>query len=264
MMMKSTGISSSSRHLLLLLSLLSILILHDGRVLAEEDTNEEPSTLIQGGIRIDCTNGTCIFDANCEDINPTTVPGTLVVDEFGNNYTYIDITGEVTLQPPTFCQAECTGCRGIPGSDTFGDCQGSAGYVYCPETDECIRPWEDNCPFEGANFIGPVDIICASGSRCNDLSIECDIQIGSFTIGGLYLDNLVGTYSLPEGCTATCEGCNCEGCPPDGNNNVGGGGPTNDTSSEPVADNSGGAVPINNNIVWRISMFLFAGLWLLL
>jgi hypothetical protein len=79
------------------------------------------------------------------------VPG----DDQGNNY-YTNITGNVFLKPDT-CQAICdTGCLQSDQEDS--ECITSAGYTYCPETDDCIRPWEQNCPFEGALLVGPVEM----------------------------------------------------------------------------------------------------------
>lgn len=182
-------------------------------------TNHDNETLteFEGGLRIICTNGTCTFNEECANLD--TVPGVLTLNASETEYT--DISGEIVLEPSS-CRAECSGCTGVPGSDKdVGGCIGSAGFVYCPETDECMRPWESNCPFEGVSFIGPVNIICSRGARCNNLSKECNISVGSYTIGGLYLDGLIGTYTLPEGCAAVCEGCYCENCLPEGNSEGG-------------------------------------------
>jgi hypothetical protein len=169
------------------------------------------TTSFEGIVSIGCTDGICTFSGECDSLS---VPGD-VDGQDDSSYTNID--GEIRLTPST-CQAECsTGCVGIPGSDqTNEECIGSAGYIYCPELDDCIRPWDTNCPFDGDALEGPAEIVCASGARCNDLSDECVIEAGSAAVGGPYLSGLVGTYNLPEGCTATCEGCTCEGCANDG------------------------------------------------
>lgn len=172
------------------------------------------TTLFEGVIRIGCVNGTCAFNEDC--INLDSVPGTLVLGSAEIEYT--DILGDFALEPSS-CQAECSDCLAIPGSDQDeGGCTGSAGYVYCPETDQCLRPWESACPLEGSSFAGPVDINCTAGSRCSTVSDDCELSVGSYTIGGFYLTGLEGAYTIPDKCVLKCQGCVCEGCPPDGNN----------------------------------------------
>ena len=90
-------------------------------------------------------------------------------------------------------------------------CIGSAGYVLCP-VDDCVQPLSTNCPFEGDSFVGPVEIECTTSGRCNNLSEECAIEIGSAVVGGPYLTAMERNYTLPEGCTATCQGCTLKTC----------------------------------------------------
>jgi hypothetical protein len=109
-----------------------------------------------GNIGIGCTNGTCTISGTCNDNEDSLVPGNAT--DVGDG-TYENIYGEIYLSPTT-CIAECDeNCIPIVGSDTAeNDCIGSAGYVYCPETQECIRPWLDNCPFDGTVWDGPINI----------------------------------------------------------------------------------------------------------
>lgn len=184
------------------------------------------TTEFQGEVRLTCMNGTCTFSEDCANL---TVPGTLVPDDIVIEYT--DITGDVELTPAS-CQAECSDCMAVPGSDKDeGGCIRSAGYVYCPETDECVRPWESKCPLQGTSFTGPVDIQCESGARCATSSDSCELTIGSYTIGGFYLTQLEGSYTVPDKCDLTCQGCTCDGCTTDGNSTDGGSNST-DTPQE--------------------------------
>jgi len=211
---------------------------------ATANKEETKTDVFHGGISISCTNGTCVFDDKC--INLDTVPGTKVSNNSQLVVEYTGISGQFSLEPASsVCGAECSNCVAIPGSDrsSIGNCTGSAGYVYCPETSSCIRPFETNCPFTGTIFKGPVDIICtaddgsnasSTGGRCNNLSAACKIAVGSFTIGGLYLDGLIGTYTLPKGCEATCQGCYS---PSPGGENTNANGPTPTPSSSAGLEN---------------------------
>ena len=164
------------------------------------------SEVFTGTISIGCTDGVCTISGDCDP--SLTVPG----DDQGDG-SYSNIDGEVRLSPST-CQADCTsGCIVIPGSDLDDNkCIGSAGYVHCPELEDCVQPWSTNCPFDGDRLVGPTEIVCFEGARCNALTKDCLIEIGSASIGGPYLTDLEGTFTLPEGCAATCEGCTCNGC----------------------------------------------------
>jgi hypothetical protein len=160
------------------------------------------TTTYTGTTTLGCTDGTCTLGGACNDTVVAIMPGMTE-----DNVTFTEITGEVVIYPET-CTAECEGCIST-GADV-DECTGSAGFVYCPERDECIRPWEENCPFEGDRFVGPVELNCVEDSRCNDLTEACSIAIGSATVGGPYLSGLAeGVYELPKGCLATCEGCTC-------------------------------------------------------
>lgn len=108
-----------------------------------------------GNIGIDCTDGTCTISGTCNNEETLMLNATEVGDGV-----YENIYGEIYLSPTT-CVAVCDdNCMSIPGSDsTDNGCIGSAGYVYCPETQECIRPWMDNnCPFDGTVWDGPINI----------------------------------------------------------------------------------------------------------
>lgn len=232
-------------------ALVAIMIFWGRGIEAEQQQQQEPvaTTEFEGGIRISCVEGTCTFNEDC--VNLDAIPG-VPTEGSSTILEYTEISGDVTLKPAS-CRAECSGCQGIPGSDnsTAGGCIGSAGFVYCPETDSCIRPWENACPIEGASFVGPVDITCSSGGRCN-LSEDCEISVGSFVIGGLYLDGLIGTYSIPEGCTAICQECSNESSPatedPDGTNEAG------EQTSEPEV--SGATTQWNVSSSQRCAAFL--------
>ena len=88
-------------------------------------------------------------------------------------------------------------------------CAITAGYVHCPATDSCIRPFSTACPVEGGTeFAGPASIRCSSG-RCSLAGEGCELKAfgGTFALGGYYLADLDGGYDLGGGCVATCEGC---------------------------------------------------------
>jgi hypothetical protein len=117
-------------------------------VFLEASLAQESTTSYSGPSGLGCTNGSCIFSGSCIIL---AVPG----DDQGKSH-YTNITGKVYLKPDT-CQATCdSGCTQIDQADS--DCIISAGYTYCPETDNCIRPWEQNCPFEGTLLVGPAKI----------------------------------------------------------------------------------------------------------
>lgn len=175
-------------------------------LVATSKTLAQDTISFTGIVSIGCTDGSCIFLGDCDSLSD--VPGDQEPD---NDDEYTNINGEIRLTPAT-CQANCTGCIGIPGSDEIDDqCIATAGYVWCPELEDCIRPWSTNCPFEGDTYIGPAAIDCTNG-RCNDLSEDCAIEIGSAVVGGPYLSGMEGMYNLSEGCTATCQGCTCDDC----------------------------------------------------
>ena len=158
--------------------------------------------IYNGTIGLGCSNGSCNFTGVCNDL---AVPGT-----FLGRGIYVGITGDVFLSPST-CQAECgERCTAIAEADP--GCFGNAGYVYCPETDSCIRPWEENCPFEGRLFVGPTNITCVNG-RCNNLTTTCDVALESAILGGPYLSGLNGEFSLSSDCSATCAGCTGDSAP---------------------------------------------------
>jgi len=126
------------------------------------------------------------------------------------------------------------GCFQILGSDKDeGGCIASAGYVYCPEIDNCIRPWEENCPFEGTLFEGPITIICDDG-RCNNVTGGCAIDVDDDVYYGPYIWGLEGEHGIPEGCSGICTGCTEEG----GNTTIGAEAPTEFPTETP---SSGGA-----------------------
>jgi hypothetical protein len=158
--------------------------------------------IYNGTIGIGCNNGSCNFTGVCDSL---AVPGA----DWGLGV-YTGITGDVFLAPST-CQAECSDrCAAIAEADP--GCIGNAGYVYCPETDSCIRPWEENCPFDGTFFVGPTSISCVNG-RCNNLTSTCNVAFGSAVLGGPYLLGLNGEYLFSSDCTATCDGCTGESPP---------------------------------------------------
>lgn len=175
-----------------------------GLLSAPSSTWAVPETFT-GTISIGCTNGTCTITGPCDDLS---VPGNATVVGGGENASssYSNIFGDITLTPTT-CTAVCEGCVAIPGSDSDeGGCIASAGYVYCPELDSCIRPWEENCPFNGTQFVGPLNITC-EGGRCNNLTEDCAVELDSAVLGGPYLSDLDGNFTLSDGCIATCQGC---------------------------------------------------------
>jgi hypothetical protein len=113
--------------------------------------SQNGTTTYTGTIGVGCTDGTCTISGTCDE--PVVPNGTDLGDGL-----YTDINGEVYVSPDT-CVAECDdNCMPIPGSDSSNGCIGSAGYVYCPETQECIRPWLTNCPFNGTVWTGPITI----------------------------------------------------------------------------------------------------------
>ena len=145
-------------HLLFVLLLLSYL--------CQLPTNAETYT---GNIGIGCTNGTCTISGTCDESNDEldsflVLNATDVGDD--GSLLYENIYGQIYLSPAT-CTAVCDdNCIAIPGSDSDqNECIGSAGYVYCPETQECIRPWLDNCPFDGTVWDGPINITVSMVER---------------------------------------------------------------------------------------------------
>jgi hypothetical protein len=179
---------------------------------APSSTGAIPATFT-GTISIGCTDGRCNVTGPCDALS---VPGdAVVVNDGGDDTTsesvlsYSNIVGDFILTPNT-CSATCDGCVAISGSDTDeGGCIASAGYVYCPELDSCIRPWQENCPFDGSQLVGPIKITCSSG-RCNNLSEKCAVESGSAVLGGPYLSDLEGNFTLSDGCIATCQGCSSD------------------------------------------------------
>ena len=160
--------------------------------------------IYNGTVGLGCSSGSCNFTGVCQNL---AVPGT-----FLGNGVYTNITGDVFLSPST-CQAECTErCDLIAEPDP--GCIGNAGYVYCPETDNCIRPWEENCPFEGSLFVGPTNITCVNG-RCNNLAPSCNVAFESAILGGPYVSGMNGEFELSSDCYATCAGCTGDSAPTD-------------------------------------------------
>ncbi|CAB9515362.1 expressed unknown protein [Seminavis robusta] len=95
----------------------------------------------------------------------------------------------------------------MPGSDRDENgCIGSAGYIWCPELQECVQPWDQDCPVEGTKFEGPATIQCSADMRCS-ASDACLIDMGQYFVTGPYMTGVNGTLNLPEGCTANCTGC---------------------------------------------------------
>ena len=68
-------------------------------------------------------------------------------------------------------------------------CIGSAGYVWCEEKEQCIRPWEENCTINTENTNSSLQIKCAENNgkwieeakECEGLTKEtCEKLNGSF------------------------------------------------------------------------------------
>ena len=162
----------------------------------------QPTSIFTGVTTLGCTSGTCTFGGVCNESVPVLIDGTTT-----DNITFTEITGEVLIWPET-CTAECDLACLETGFQE--ECIGSAGFTFCPETGECIRPWQENCPFAGTRFVGPMVMYCNETARCNDMTEDCTIARGSATIGGPYLSGLgPGEYELPNQCELTCEGCSC-------------------------------------------------------
>jgi hypothetical protein len=95
----------------------------------------------------------------------------------------------------------------IGGEQDDNGCFLSAGYVWCPELDECIQPFADDCPLEGESFVGPIVVDCSDDMRCS-VTKDCVIkEAGGNFVQGPYLTELTGNLNIPIGCTATCTGC---------------------------------------------------------
>jgi hypothetical protein len=193
-----------------------------------------------GDTQIFCRNATCTFDPEtCAGLNYTLESDSLV--------TKTGISGLIELEAD--CVAECSNCltigANILNQDQNDPCDPSTGSVFCPETEECVRPWEENsCPFNGTEFVGPVDLVCDNegGSRCTNMSDACTFSAGTWNFGGFYLPNLLGTYSLPENCTATCQGC-CVDCSTETNDDTPADtSPTSDPA--PTSDSGAGTVSV--------------------
>jgi hypothetical protein len=154
----------------------------------------------QGPTRLDCAgNMRCSLSVGCSiDMGSYDIGGLYVS---GLNSTF-DI--------PTGCTANCTGCTEeddfVGGGPDENGCFWDAGEEFCPELSICVQPWVEKCPVQGEPFNGPTKIQCNEG-RCS-VNEECSIQEENYTISGPYLTGLVGNYTLPEGCTVNCTGCN--------------------------------------------------------
>lgn len=173
------------------------------------------TTVFEGPVSFFCSDATCRIPNNCDE-SLAGNPLREVVKETDDPEIYSDISGAFQIEAP--CVMECEGCGGVPGSqektDENDSCIGIAGFVYCPETNECLRPWESSCPLTGATLLleGPGILQCEDGARCTDVSEDCEIGLGSFSISGKYIPGLLGDYALDEKCSMTCVGCDCADC----------------------------------------------------
>lgn len=179
-----------------------------------------------GGMSLSCTDAACSIDKNCTGLNST--PGIMVNNTSSTTVEYTSITGGLQLEPAyTTCGAECTGCVAVPGLDSVfnAHCAATPGDVFCPELNKCIKSFDGNCPFQlhvGKLYEGPVDLVCEFNrnsnvldeGRCTDVTPGCQISVGSYSVGGMYLTDLIGTYTIPHGCNATCQGCSAAPAPP--------------------------------------------------
>ena len=97
-------------------------------------------------------------------------------------------------------------------------CTPGTNEVYCAAEERCIDPTTETCSFaNGATFeatTGDVDLKCRHG-QCNLNTLptqSCSLVDGPTILGGSYLSNLNGDYTLTgTGCTdVECTGCVAE------------------------------------------------------
>ena len=98
--------------------------------------------------------------------------------------------------------------QNLRGLTSGHGCLASAGETYCPETQSCIRPWEENCPIQGQGFHGELVMKCNNG-RCSDLKCSLYDYNNNISFKGPYVEELKGYFYLPAGCSATCDD-NCQ------------------------------------------------------
>lgn len=208
------------------------------------------TTVFEAKVAIYCEDATCRIPAGCDD--SIDLPSGAVKSE-DDPELFSNINGNFVLKEP--CVMECDGCGALVGSREIDDpndtCIGNAGFVYCPETNECIRPFDTSCPIAGTltfDLVGPGTLKCKDDARCIDLTDGCEISFGAFGVGGKYIPGLLGDYALPENCEIICSNCICEGCSNDFNANPTT--PTPDTTTPTGGDSSSPA------------MFLLTSLWL--
>eukprot|EP00571_Detonula_confervacea_P009451 CAMPEP_0172328862 /NCGR_PEP_ID=MMETSP1058-20130122/60571_1 /TAXON_ID=83371 /ORGANISM="Detonula confervacea, Strain CCMP 353" /LENGTH=686 /DNA_ID=CAMNT_0013045995 /DNA_START=34 /DNA_END=2094 /DNA_ORIENTATION=+ len=183
-------------------------------------------TDFEGPVTISCTSGRCSLPDGCLINMGTSYAGGPYMNGMDGEYPI-----------PDGCTATCDGCSAAaddasvleadpspaePGSvltdapspastptvggepDEYG-CLPTAGYTWCAELDECITGFDTPCPVVGTDFEGPVTISCTSGR--GSLPDGCLINMGTSYAGGPYMNGMDGEYPIPDGCTATCDGC---------------------------------------------------------
>jgi putative hemolysin len=166
--------------------------------------------------RGECEKGSrVVFSTYCANNGGQLVNATL---DQGAQYQMCSI-GDYDCTESSYYSGECTNEAesGSPMSDAptpslaFDDdeygCGGaSTGLAWCPESDSCIQPWDENCFISGGEFLGSTKLVCDEG-RCSSGDQKCEWTEGSSTMALFYFHDLNGDFDVPEGCTLNCTGC---------------------------------------------------------
>jgi hypothetical protein len=186
----------------------------------------EDGQTFEGGTELVCVDGRCSAPLDNECLWSNEDNST----QFGAFY-FPGLNGP--FEVPSGCTLNCTGCEPtdtestttvaptsssaplIGGGQDENGCFPSAGYDWCPETQECIRPWEQTCPIDGETFEGGTELTCVDGRCSAPADDKClwSNEDNSTQFGTFYLTGLNGTYVVPSTCTLNCTGCELPAVP---------------------------------------------------
>ena len=165
----------------------------------------------EGGTELTCVDGRCSTDEECSYEDGSA--------QYAGFY-FPDLNGP--FEVPSNCTLNCTGCEPTESTTTAAPTSSSTsmlggpdengcipGEDWCPETQECIRPWEQTCPIDGETFEGGTELTCVDGRCSAPADDKClwSNEDNSTQFGAFYLTGLNGTYVVPSTCTLNCTGC---------------------------------------------------------